>query len=106
MKKKNKEKIEKLKEIDIDVRRSFGKFYFFSIFIYILLLLLVLLLKKLNIVFVIVVLVFILGFYIYMLIDLYRKKSKYWTGFTSILILIFILMYTMDVLKIVFYLLK
>ncbi len=99
-------KIEKLKEIDVEVRRSFGKFYLFSFVLYAFLIAIIFLLDKLNKWFVVFLFVFILIFYIIMIRDLYKKKSRYWTTLSSILILFFVLLMTMDVLKFVFFLIK
>jgi len=101
-----KTKLEKLKEINIDIRKSFGKFYLFSIIIDLFLILLAFLIAKLDLWFIVLLFVFIIIFYLFMIRDLYKNKSRYWTTLTSILILIFILLMTMDILKFVFFLIK
>lgn len=106
MKKAKKEKYDKLKEIDVKIRETFGKFYIYSIMIQVFLLVLSFCFKKIKLWFYILLLIFILLFYIYMVIDLFKNKSRYWTILSSILIFIFILLYSANVIELVFYLLK
>ena len=106
MKKSKKEKIDKLKEIDKEVRKSFGKFYIFSIVIIIFLLLFPLIMKKVKIWFDIFLLILLLVFYIYMVRDLFKEKNNYWTALTSIFIFIFIIIMTLDIIKLGFFLIK
>jgi len=106
MKKAKKDKYNKLKEIDVKIRESFGKFYVYSIIIILFLIILSIMLYKIKIWFYILLLVFILLFYIYMIVDLVKNKSRYWTILSSILIFLFIVLYITNVIELVFYLLK
>jgi len=100
MKKKN------VIEIDEDIRKVFGKFYLFSVVIIIFLSIFPFIYKYLNGIFSLVLLLFILVFYIYMVIDLFKKKNKFWSAFTSLLILVVTLIYSLDTIKLVMFLLK
>ena len=101
-----KEQKKVLKEIDKNIRKSFGKFYVFSIIMIICLLLFPLIMGKVKVWFGILLLLFFVCFYIYMILDLYKKRSNYWTILTSILIFAFIMIMTLDVIKLVFFLIK
>lgn len=96
----------KNKEVDVDIRKAFGKYYIFSIFLIIFMGVFPFILKYIKIWFAISLLVFFLVFFIIMTIDLFKKKKKYWNSLASIFILFFIIVYSLDVLKIVFFLIK
>ncbi len=106
MKKKNKEKLDRNKEIDKNIRKAFGKFYVYSVIIILCLAIYPFLIKRLKAWFSILLLIFFAVFYIYMIRDLLRKRSNYWTALTSIFIFIFVIIMTLDIIKIVFFLLK
>ena len=106
MKKEKKEKLDKIKEIDSKVRKAFGKFYVFSIAIIISLFLFPLIMEKVKIWFDILLLVFFSLFYIYMIRDLLKNRSNYWTILSSVSIFIFIMVMTLDIIKLVFFLIK
>ena len=96
----------KNKEVDVDIRKAVGKYYIFSIFLIIFMGVFPFILKYIKIWFAISLLVFFLVFFIIMTIDLFKKKKKYWNSLASIFILFFIIVYSLDVLKIVFFLIK
>lgn len=103
---KKKDKNNKQKEINIEIRKAFGKYYIFSIVLFIIMFVSSFLFNHMKPWFSILLVVFYLIFFIIMLLDLYRKKEKYWTSLASILILLFIMFETLDILRIVFFLIK
>ena len=104
MRKKEKNKINV--DIDKNIRKAFGKFYIFSIVCIILLLLFPFIMERVKKWFDIILLIFFLIFYTYMIRDLYKNKENYWTTLTSIFIFLFIIIMTLDVIKLVFFLIK
>ncbi len=96
----------KIREIDKKVRRAFGKFYIFSGALILFLLVFPFIMERVKKWFDIILLIFFLIFYTYMIRDLYKNKENYWTTLTSIFIFLFIIIMTLDVIKIVFFLIK
>ena len=105
-KNKLKDTISKNKEVDVNIRKAFGKYYIFSIVLMIFMIIFPFILKYIKIWFAILLLVFFLVFFIFMILDLFKKKKKYWNSLASIFILFFIIVYSLDILKIVFFLIK
>ena len=104
MRRKEKNKINA--DIDKNIRKAFGKFYIFSIVCIILLLLFPFIINRVKIWFSALLLLFFLVFFIVMISELFRKKDKYWSSITSVLVFIFIVILTLDVIKFVFFLIK
>ena len=104
MRRKEKKKINA--DIDKNIRKAFGKFYIFSIVCILLLLLFPFIINRVKTWFSVLLLMFFLVFFIVMIRDLFRKKGKYWSAITSVLVFIFIVILTLDVIKFVFFLIK
>ena len=103
-----KEKIEKeketkkdiKKEIPNEVKQAFGKFYTFSIVLVLLTLFVMIFVKKLELWFLITFLVIALGFYIYMLFNLFKNRNRFMSSFVILDIMVFVIVYSLLLLKI------
>ena len=100
--KKNKEKKKDVKkEIPGEIKLAFGKFYTYSVGIILLLLLVIILAKKLSSWFLITFMILTLVFYGYILFNLLKQKKKFMSSFMVIDILVFVLVYSLLLLKII-----
>ncbi len=94
------------KGVPDDIRKGFGKFYIFSIVLFIFMVLFPFIFKYIKLWFSILLVIIYLVLFVYMIVDLYKKKKRYWTFLSTIFIMIFIFIETLDILKIVFFLIK
>ncbi len=99
---KNREVKEELKkEIPNDIKVAFGKFYTYSIGIILFLLFVMIFAKKLSLWFLITFMILILFFYGFILFNLLRQKKKFMSSFMILDIFIFVLVYSLLLLKII-----
>ncbi len=99
---KNREVKEEIKkEIPNDIKVAFGKFYTYSIGIILFMLFVIIFIKKLSTWFLITFLALVLIFYGYIIFNLFRQKKKFMSSFVVLDILVFALVYSLLVLKII-----
>ena len=104
MKEKKEEKKEQKKikkEIPNEVKIAFGKFYSYSFVLILLNIVILFLMSKLKLWFMITYLVIALGFYCYMLFNLFMKKNRFMSTLVVLDILVFVLVYSLILLKII-----
>ena len=94
------------KEIDISVKKSFGKFYIYSIVFIMILIIYPFIMNRVKWWFNIILLLFFIIFYLIMVRDLIKKKGNYWTTTTSVLIFFVIVILTLDIIKLGLFLIK
>lgn len=102
---KKKKKVEEIKkEIPEEIKVLFGKFYVFS-FIYILFFLLLLplvLAKHLNKVFLVLLFFWLIAFYVYMVIDVNKKRKNFTSSIFVFLIFLVVSSVLFSIVKIFF----
>ena len=89
------------KEIPNDIKVAFGKFYTYSIGIILLMLFVMLFINKLSMWFLISFIIIILGFYGFVIFNLFKQKKKFMSSFLILDIIVFALVYSFLVLKII-----
>lgn len=96
---KNKEKLNE--EIPIEIKESFGKFFFYSIIMDLFIVMVICMVYKyLSFYFKIIVMLLILVIYLAMLRDLMKKRKHFMSSSLVISILITAIVYSLAVLKI------
>ena len=98
-KKEEKENIKK--EIPLEIKKAFGKFYTYSIAIILLMVFVIFFVKKLSIWFLVAFLILSLLFYGYILFNLLKQKKKFMSTFMIFDIFVFVLVYSLLLLKII-----
>ena len=96
----NKEEKKKIKkEIPNEVKMAFGKFYSYSITLILFNVVILLLVNKLKLWFLITFAIISLGFYGFILFNLFKKRNRFMSSFVIIDILVFVLVYSLLLLK-------
>ena len=99
---KNKEEKENIKkEIPAEIKMAFGKFYTYSIGIILLLIFIIIFVKKLSLWFLITFMILSLVFYGFILFNLLKQKKKFMSSFLVFDIFVFVLVYSLLLLKII-----
>ena len=88
------------KEIPNEVKLAFGKFYSYSFVLILLNIVILLLVSKLKLWFLITFIIISIGFYGFMLFNLFKKKNHFMSSFVILNILVFALIYSLLLLKI------
>ena len=88
------------KEIPNEVKLAFGKFYSYSLVLILLNIVVLLLVSKLKLWFLITFIIISIGFYGYILFNLFKKRNHFMSSFIVLDILVFVLVYSLLLLKI------